>query len=201
MTIHDLGMPIRSVMPIEFGTLTSSQCCEEISSEQMNSAMDWDGLPSQMANLGPTNIMEQISPLEWLDATVDNECELEKQTTREIVVKLIKEAMDHKSFPALFKLKAVKNFFDLLEKYKLNLHIQNPCERASAAIVKSVGRGPYFSQQIQHLSLYIGHFHALPTTGSGKHHAHPSLLNDKHIAQAVQHYLTVVSLGEVRSCH
>lgn len=190
---------MRSVTPIGFGTLASSQRREEISSEQINSATDWDGLPSQMANLSPTNTMEQVSPLEWLDVTVDDECEPEKQTTREIIVKLIKEVKIHKSFPALFKLEAVKNFLDLLEKYKLNPHIQNPRERASAVIAKSVGRGPYFARQIRHLSLYIGRFHALPTTGSGKHHAHPSLLNDERIAQAVRRYLTVVSLGEVRS--
>ena len=33
--------------------------------------------------------------------------------------------------------------------------------------------------------------------GSGKHHAHPSLLNDERVKQAVRHYLTVVPLGEV----
>lgn len=152
-----------------------------------------------MANLGPTNVVEEISPSAWLDATIDDECEPEKQTTREIVVKLIKDAKDHKSFPALFKLEAVKNFLDLLEKYKLNPRIRNPRERASAAIAKSVGKGPYFARQIRHLSLYIGRFRALPTTGSGKHHAHPSLLNDERIAQAVRRYLTVVALGEVRS--
>jgi len=66
-----------------------------------------------MANLAPTDVIE-VPPLEWLDATVDDECEPERQTMREIVVKLIKDAKNHKSFLALFKLEAVKNFFDLL---------------------------------------------------------------------------------------
>jgi hypothetical protein len=77
--------------------------------------------------------------------------------------------------------------------------IKNPSTRASEAIATSVGKGPYFAKKIQHLTVYIRQFHTLPPTGSGKHHAHPSLLNDERVAQAVRRYLTVVAIGEVRN--
>ncbi|KAI6033075.1 hypothetical protein F5J12DRAFT_779417 [Pisolithus orientalis] len=44
---------------------------------------------------------------------------------------------------------------------------------------------------------YVACYHALPPTNIGKHHAHPSLLNNEHIAQAVHQYLTVLSDGEI----
>ena len=69
--------------------------------------------------------------------------------------------------------------------------------RASDTIARSVGKGPYFAHQIQHLSLYIRRFHTLPPTTKGKHHAHPSLLNNECVAHGVRHYLTILSNGEV----
>jgi hypothetical protein len=44
---------------------------------------------------------------------------------------------------------------------------------------------------------YVEKFHTLPPMSASKHHAHPSLLNNEHIAQAVRRYLTALANGEV----
>ncbi|KAF8578546.1 hypothetical protein K439DRAFT_1648756 [Ramaria rubella] len=69
--------------------------------------------------------------------------------------------------------------------------------RASIAVAKSVGKGPYFARKIRSLTHYIGHFHTLPPTTAGKHNTHPSLLNNEQIAQAVCRYLTILADGEI----
>jgi hypothetical protein len=97
----------------------------------------------------------------------------------------------------LFKLQAFKNYLELLAKYRINLKITNLATRASLAIAKSVGKGPYFAQNIRQLVIYVDKFHTLPPTDSGKHHAHPSLLNNECVYQAVHQFLTIQENGEV----
>ena len=106
-----------------------------------------------------------------------------------------------KSFGALFKLHAVRNHLELLERFRHIPNIKNPTTRASLAVAKSVGKGPYFAKKIRCLVMYINRFHTLPPARSGKHHAHPSLLNNERISQAVHRYLTVQEIGEVRFQH
>jgi hypothetical protein len=69
--------------------------------------------------------------------------------------------------------------------------------RASHAVAISIGKGPYFARKVRMLHNYVEKFHTLPPMSAGKHHAHPSLLNNEHIAQAVRRYLTVLANGEV----
>ena len=71
--------------------------------------------------------------------------------------------------------------------------------RASLAVAKSIGKGPYFAHKIRTLTKYIGQFQTLPPTTIGNHNAHPSLLNNERMAQAVQRYLTVLADGEVNT--
>jgi len=101
----------------------------------------------------------------------------------------------------LFKLHAVQNHLELLECYHCITSIKNPTTRASLAVTKSVGKGPYFSKNIHCLVIYINHFHTHPPVRSGKHHTHPSLFNNERISQAVHHYLTVQEIGEVKFQH
>lgn len=141
---------------------------------------------------------EPVSPEEWLEMISDDELDDSSPSVGEIVNKLLKSARRHKSFIALYKLQAVKNYLELTLKYLRNPRVKNPRTRASLAIATAVGKGPYFARKIRHLALYIKKFHTLPPTNSGKHHAHPSLLNNERVAQAVRRYLTVVANGEVR---
>lgn len=132
--------------------------------------------------------------------TRGDEFEFEKDKTPDlslVVEKLMVAAKRHKSFAALFKLQAVQQYMQLTERYSRIPAIKNPRTRASAAVALGVGKGPYFSRQIRHLKLYIARFHTLPPTNSGKHHGHPSLLNNEHVLHAVRRYLTVVANGEV----
>jgi hypothetical protein len=115
----------------------------------------------------------------------------------DIVEALIKSAKRHKSFAALFKLESVKAYLGLLQKYEANPRVKDPKTRASNSIATGVGRGPYFAKQIRRLAVYIERFRTLPPTNTGKHHAHPSLLNNEAVAHAVRRYLTVVAVGEV----
>ncbi|KAI0092204.1 hypothetical protein BDY19DRAFT_928836 [Irpex rosettiformis] len=80
---------------------------------------------------------------------------------------------------------------------KLNPRIKNPAQRASISIARSVGKGPYFARQLRHLRLYVYRFGTLPPNRSGKHHAHPSLLDNEHISIAVRRYLTILADGEI----
>ena len=81
---------------------------------------------------------------ELLDLEDDNDFD-DKWAVGEIVEALIKNAQYHKSYVSLFKLQAVKNYLDLLQKYSQNPKIPNPHTRASLAVAKGVGKGPYFA--------------------------------------------------------
>ena len=135
---------------------------------------------------------------EFLDITADDDDNNgNKPAVGEIIKQLITAAKQHKLFTALFKLQAVNSYLELVAKYSHNPKIKNPHTRASQAIAKGVGRGPYFAKQIRHLTLYIERFRTLPPPNVGKHHTHPSLLNNECILHAVRHYLTVIAVGEV----
>ena len=84
-----------------------------------------------------------------------------------------------------------------MAKYSCNPKIRNPRTRASQAITKGVGRGPYFAKQIWHLTLYIERFQTLPPPNADKHQAHPLLLNNERVLHAVHCYLTVIAVGKV----
>ena len=137
------------------------------------------------------------TPLSFLDPTADDEFDPPTLAVGTLVARLIKEAKQHKSFAALFKLHAVRNYLELHERYRLVPNIKNPAMRASAVVAKSVGRGPYFARQIHLLVHYIQRFHTLPPLRAGKHQSHPSLLNNERVHQAVRRFLTILAPGEV----
>jgi hypothetical protein len=146
---------------------------------------------------------ELIDPVEFLDPTADDEDEFARPPVGQVINSLIAEAKKHHSFSALFKLQALKNYLELHAQYHINPKITNLATRASLAIAKSVSKGPYFARKICQLVIYVDKFHTLPPTGSGKHHAHPSLLNNERVYQAVRRFLAVQEDGEVsqsRNC-
>ncbi|KAF8526566.1 hypothetical protein BU17DRAFT_62059 [Hysterangium stoloniferum] len=100
------------------------------------------------------------------------------------VKKLIVDAKKYKSFTSLFYLNSFKQFIELWEKYQQNPRIKAPMKKASHAIAASIGKRPYMARKIRKLYRYVTHFQTLPPASKGKHHAHPSLLNNERIAQA-----------------
>jgi hypothetical protein len=151
------------------------------------------------SNINPRS-SEPLNPTDFLDPTADDEDEAQRPAVGDVVKSLINEAKKHQSFAALFKLNAVKTYLEVLERYRRVPNIKNPVTRAGLVVAKSVGKGPYFARRIRKLVTYVDRFHTLPPNGSGKHHAHPSLLNNERIYQAVRRYLAVQEVGEVSTC-
>ena len=127
----------------------------------------------------------------FLDTTADDEYQPLQIPIGTTVTELINDAKKHQLFGLLFKLHAVRNHLELLDHFHSILNIKNPTTRASLAVAKSVGKGPYFVKKIHHLIMYINHFHTLLPARYGKHHTHPFILNNEQVSQAVHHYLTV----------
>jgi hypothetical protein len=140
-----------------------------------------------------------IDPVTLLSTIIDDEDAqaAEHEPVGVTVSKLTKLAKRHKSLTSLVHLQCIKSYLELCEKYKAKPNIKNPSGRASHAVARSIGKGPYFAKKIVRLKCYIEKFQTLPPTSSGQHHAHPSLLNNERIHQAVTRYLRVQANGEV----
>ena len=123
---------------------------------------------------------EPINPAEFLDITTDED-KLLPPLLSKVVKTLMLEVKKHKSFQVLFKLQAIKNYLKLLECYCCVPNIRDPVMQAGLTVAKSVGKGPYFACKVQSLVTYIKQFQCLPPNNAGKHHVHPSLLNNKFI--------------------
>ena len=68
---------------------------------------------------------EPINPAEFLNITADED-KLQPPPLSEVVKTLMLEAKKHKSFQALFKLQAIKNYLKLLERYHCVPNIRDP---------------------------------------------------------------------------
>jgi hypothetical protein len=131
-----------------------------------------------MSDIDRSNSNTEVpSSTAFLDPTADDEYQPPCVPIGTTVTELINDAKKHQSFGALFKLHAVRNYLELLERYCRVPNIKNPATRLSLAVAKSVGKGPYFAKKIRRLVIYINQFRTLPPARLGKHHAHPSLLN------------------------
>ncbi|KIJ53154.1 hypothetical protein M422DRAFT_242272 [Sphaerobolus stellatus SS14] len=133
---------------------------------------------------------------EWLNPVIDDDS-VALVTVIASVNKLIMEAKHFKSFTSLMHLHAVKRFIELRDRYIAHPKIKNPITKASLTVATSIGKGRYFARKIRHMHKYIDHFRTLPPVNSGKHHAHPSLLNNEDLKTAIRRYLTVLKNGEI----
>ncbi|KAG6870188.1 hypothetical protein C0995_014736 [Termitomyces sp. Mi166 len=140
-----------------------------------------DEIPVEEVDEIPIEEVDEIPVEELLDITVDDEFDSETSHAwpgiEGLVEQLLKDAKRHKSYGAVFKLQAVKDYLGLCKKFSANPKIKNLRTRAAFAVAKGVGKGAYFARQVAHLIHYMEHFRALPPSGSGKHHAHLSILN------------------------
>ncbi|KIJ43225.1 hypothetical protein M422DRAFT_253429 [Sphaerobolus stellatus SS14] len=156
---------------------------------------------SEAANFPPAGISANKTAenaAEWLNPMIDeDDSNGTPVTVIDSINKLIAESKKFKAFTPLMHLHAVKQFIKLRDHYKMHPKIKNPILRASAVVAQSIGKGPYFARKIRQLHKYIQEFRTLPPVNSGKHHAHPSLLNNESINTAVRRYLTVIADGEI----
>lgn len=132
-----------------------------------------------------------------MNPTVNEEDSINEILFANILKKLIDEAMKYMAYTPLMHLHAVKRFVELWEFYKRHPKVKAPMRQASILVARSIGKGKYFARKIGTLYKYIKQFHTLPPVNSGKHHAHPSLLNNEGIKHAVRRYLTILTNGEV----
>lgn len=179
LTVSDLHEPATQTAPPESPTRHSDNPIE--STDNSNELTD----------------SPAVTPEEFLSPTSDEEDVPEGESVVQTVKRLKAEAKRYQSFGSLFQLCAIENFITLLDWYKHNPKVKSPVKKASETVARSVGRGKYFARKVRTLHRYIQQFKTLPPTNSGKHHAHPSLLNNERMMQAVRRYLTVLANGEV----
>ncbi|KDQ65239.1 hypothetical protein JAAARDRAFT_53079 [Jaapia argillacea MUCL 33604] len=129
-------------------------------------------------------------PEAFLNPTANEEDVPEDEPVQTTVTKLLKEANKFKSLTSLMHLHTVKNFIDLHERY-----MKNP--QVKSLTIKASYTGLYFACKIHTLYWYIIWFCILPPTNAGKHHTHPTLLNNEHMTQVVHHYLMVLADSEI----
>lgn len=156
--------------------------------------------PPQQDNSSQSAILDSTGhhdPIAFLAPAADEEEVPEHEPIQHIVARLKADATKYMSFASLFLLCTVEKYLTLLDRYTQNPKIKAPVKKASETVAHSVGRGKYFARKIRTLRRYIMRFKTLPPTNSGKHHAHPSLLNNECVAQAVRRYLTILANGEV----
>ncbi|KAF9225674.1 hypothetical protein BS17DRAFT_765486 [Gyrodon lividus] len=133
----------------------------------------------------------------FLDMTGDDSDSENLVPIIDTVKQLIKDVKKYKTFTLLLHLNALKQFIELWEKYKRIPKICAPKMKASHTVAMSIGKGPYMACKICTLYKYVKRFQTLPLVSSGKHHAHPSLLNHEQIMQAIRRYLTALADGEI----
>ncbi|KAL4063818.1 hypothetical protein J3A83DRAFT_4361906 [Scleroderma citrinum] len=111
-----------------------------------------------------------IVATDFLDVTEDDSDMTESISVIKSIKNLMLNAKKYRSFTALFHLNSLQQFIELWEKYNHTISV-------------SVEKGWYFTHKIHKLI--------------GRHHAHPSLLNNECIAQAIHQYSTVLHDGEI----
>ena len=93
------------------------------------------------------NNTEVPSRTAFLDLTADDEYQPLRISIGTTVTELINDAKKHQLFGALFKLHAVQNQLELLERFRHIPNIQNPTTRTSLAVERSMGKGPFFAKR------------------------------------------------------
>ncbi|KAJ3538746.1 hypothetical protein NMY22_g5037 [Coprinellus aureogranulatus] len=181
----DPPMDSAPVLPIE-PVITAATSDMELAADDIGSAA-----------ASPTESNEARAVRELLGMTVEYEINHTRPHISAVLFKLILAARRHKSYSALMKLEAVKHYLELKAKYRRMPAIRNPCTRASLCVAKAVGKGAAFARKVRELALYIDRFHTLPPSNAGKHHAHPSLLNDERVFHAVRRFLAATAAGEI----
>ncbi|KAG2093316.1 uncharacterized protein F5147DRAFT_657455 [Suillus discolor] len=158
-----------------------------------------DMAPELLSDMTTSNNNTEAMPkaASFLDPTADDELDPPHIPIGKVIKGLIKDTTKYKSFSAQFKLHAIRNYLELFERYRQIPNIKNPAIQASLAIAKSVGKGPYLACMIRRLVVYIHRFKTLPPSRAGKHHAHPSLLNNERVYQAVRRFLTIQEAGKI----
>ena len=105
---------------------------------------------------------------------------------------------------SLSHLIAVSEYVKLRARYRNTKSCKRPCLSASIAIACRMGKGPYFTHQIQHNELHLLRHRRLPPPKSYTRHGHHTLLDNELVLHNVHTYLASRDLGTVTPwifCH
>src|SRR6202789_1755148 len=98
---------------------------------------------------------------------------------------------------ALSILISVSEYVKLHAHYRTSKACKQPCLKASIAIARRMGKGPYFARQIRHNELYLlRHRHLQPRKVHSRE-GHHSLLDNETVLHGVHVYLATQVLGSL----
>jgi hypothetical protein len=138
---------------------------------------------------------------------------LEVQESRDIMqivrsclddVKHMKQHNNLRAIKMLSQLIALSEYVKLRARYKSCKACKRPCLKASIAIARRMGRGPYLARQIRHNELYLLKHHHLPPRKEYTRHGQYSFLDNEAVLHDIRVYLAAQSLGTVTPrtlCH
>jgi hypothetical protein len=92
---------------------------------------------------------------------------------------------------------SVTEYIKLCTNYRARKACKQPCLKASTAIARRMGRGPYFARQIRHTELYLMKHRRLPLPMAYTRGGHHSLLDNEALLHDVRVYLAAQDLGTV----
>jgi hypothetical protein len=116
----------------------------------------------------------------------------------------MKQHNNLRAIKMLSQLIALSEYVKLHACYKSCKACKWPCLKASIAIARQMGRGPYLACQICHNELYLLKHHHLPPRKEYTRHGQYSFLDNEAVLHDVYVYLVAQSLGTVTPrtlCH
>jgi hypothetical protein len=161
---------------------------------------------SQRSTPDITRDSEQPSlPLEAPDIEAARELFLPEEEDEpadimEIIQTCLKDVQKHNSkhaIKALTLLIAVSEYIKLRTCYNTSKACKQPCLKASIAIARRMGKGPYFARQIRYNELYLLKHRHLPHRKLHSREGHHSLLDNESVLHGVRVYLATQVLGSV----
>jgi hypothetical protein len=117
-----------------------------------------------------------------------------------IIQTCLKDVEKHNSKHAIKTLSlliAVSEYIKLRACYNRSKACKQPCLKASMAIARRMGKGPYFARQIRYSELYLLRHHHLPPRKVYSREGHHSLLDNESVLHDVRIYLATQILGAV----
>jgi hypothetical protein len=118
----------------------------------------------------------------------------------EIIQTCLKDVKKHNSkhtIKSLSQLVAVLEYIKLRARYNTSKTCKQPCLKASMAVARRMGKGPYFARQIRYNELYLVKHRHLPPRKVYSREGHHSLLDNESVLHDVRVYLAAQALGSV----
>ena len=146
-----------------------------------------------------SNAAEINTAREWLDINDDDSPESSTDIL-EIIRRCLKEVIQLKTcrtVKMMTQLTAVAEYVKLRARYHTRAKCTRPCESASLAIARRMGKGEYFARQIRRNERHLLQHQQLPPSKVGMYHGQYTLLDNENVLHAVRRYLAAQNLGTI----